>query len=92
MTNKINTSNLDKYFVMVCEKLENLERISAGNDRKSQFVNSQAKMTRTQFLKFMQIVCQNFDNMNIIIESLKTKVKVLENKLPESSITKVNNN
>ena len=64
----ISNDSMDKYFVLVCEKLENLERLTKGLEPRRRFIHTQVLHTKTQFLKFMQIVCGNLNNLHHIIE------------------------
>lgn len=62
---------MDKYFTLVAEKIENLERLTKGLEPKRQFIHTQVLHTKTQFLKFMQIVCANLANQQQIIDYQK---------------------
>ena len=88
----LNTENLDKLYTLVYEKFENLDRISAGPDNKSRFVNAQVKQTHLQFNRLIAIMCSNFDKMNLIIESLKTKNSLLEENNKKIGLTEVTKN
>ena len=70
----ISNDSMDKYFVLVCEKLENLERLTKGLEPRRRFIHTQVLHTKTQFLKFMQIVCGNLNNLHHIIEIQKEKL------------------
>ena len=70
----ISYDSMDKYFVLVCEKLENLERLTKGLEPRRRFIHTQVLHTKTQFLKFMQIVCGNLNNLHHIIEIQKEKL------------------
>ena len=76
-TNKkliVKTDNMDKYFMLVCDKIENLEKLTQGLEPKRQFIHTQVKHTKAQFLKFMQIVCANMSNQQQIIDMQKEKL------------------
>lgn len=87
----IDTSNLDKQFMLICNKLENLEKISKGYDRKSQLMFAQAAQTRTQFMRFMQVICAQMNNMQQIIAHQKELLGVSKPDLTENNelITKI---
>jgi len=78
----VQTQNMDKYFTLVCEKLENLETLTKGLEPKRQFIHTQVQHTKAQFLKFMQIVCANLSNQQQIISLQKEKLGI---KAPETS-------
>ena len=78
----IKTENMDKYFMLVCEKLENLEQLTKGFEPRRQFIHTQVLHTKAQFLKFMQIVCANLSNQQQIIDLQKEKLGI---KAPETS-------
>lgn len=75
----IKTDNMDKYFMLVCEKIENLERLTKGLEPKRQFIHTQVMHTKAQFLKFMQIVCANLSNQQQIIDMQKEKLGIKTN-------------
>ena len=72
----VETQNMDKYFTLVCEKLENLEQLTKGFEPKRQFIHTQVQHTKAQFLKFMQIVCANLSNQQQIISLQKEKLGI----------------
>ena len=73
----ISNDSMDKYFVLVCEKLENLERLTKGLEPRRRFIHTQVLHTKTQFLKFMQIVCGNLNNLHHIIEIQKERKEMM---------------
>ena len=77
----VQTENMDKYFTLVCEKLENLEKLTQGFEPKRQFIHTQVLHTKAQFLKFMQIVCANLSNQQQIIDLQKQKLGIKDLKM-----------